>query len=156
MAHLLRSYPNTSIKFCTESSTRHNTLLRKKSRRINLIASKESHSEVRGRNLLVQSCSSSTSPAGELGLVESEATSPVNGKTELEYLASEYGWKVRRLARIGDEIREAARVQAEAFHEPAFIFNDFFFAFFQVNFLLLFFIFWLICIYFMISLLGFL
>ncbi|PON96828.1 FkbH domain containing protein [Trema orientale] len=138
MAHLLRSYPNTSIKFCTESSHGY-TLLKKRGRArgVNFIAPKESfsgYSEIRGRNSLVQSCSSSTSPAGQVGLVESESC-PVNGTkaAELVYLASEFGWKVRRLAQIGDEIREAARVQAQAFHEPAFLFNDFFFDFFQAE-----------------------
>lgn len=136
MAHLLRNYPNTSIRFCTESSHGY-ALLKRRARRVNLIASKESnsgYSETKGRNFLVQSCSSSTSTAGKLGLVDQNETSPVKGKAELEYLACEFGWKVRRLARIGDEIREAAKVQAEAFHEPFFILNSFFFEFFQVNF----------------------
>jgi hypothetical protein len=49
------------------------------------------------------------------------------------YLANECGWKVRRLVETADEMRMVAQVQAEAFHVPVALFNDFFFQFFQVS-----------------------
>jgi hypothetical protein len=50
-----------------------------------------------------------------------------------EYLAREAGWGVRRMARVGEEMRRVAQVQAEAFHVPVALFNDFFFDFFKVS-----------------------
>lgn len=53
---------------------------------------------------------------------------------ELKYLVSQHGWGVRRLKRDEeDEIRRVSLVQAEAFHIPLALFNDFFFLFFQVS-----------------------
>ena len=49
------------------------------------------------------------------------------------YLVNECGWKVRRLVEKEDEMRMVAQVQAEAFHVPVALFNDFFFQFFQVS-----------------------
>lgn len=52
---------------------------------------------------------------------------------ELKNLVSQHGWDVRRLNRDDeDEIRRVSLVQAEAFHIPLALFNDFFFMFFQV------------------------
>lgn len=52
---------------------------------------------------------------------------------ELKYLVSQHGWDVRRLNRDDeDEIRRVSLVQAEAFHIPLALFDDFFFMFFQV------------------------
>lgn len=59
-------------------------------------------------------------------------------ESEDEYLAREFGWKVRKLIEKEDDLRTVARIQAEAFHEPVFVFNDFFFYFFQVFLLFLF------------------
>jgi len=53
-------------------------------------------------------------------------------KQQFEYLACEYGWRVRKLFENAEEIRKASQVQAEAFHVPISIFNDLFFQFFQV------------------------
>lgn len=50
-----------------------------------------------------------------------------------EYLAREAGWGVRRMARVGEEMRRVAQVQAEAFHVPVALFNDFFFDFFKAE-----------------------
>lgn len=50
-----------------------------------------------------------------------------------EYLAREAGWGVRRMARVGEEMRRVAQVQAEAFHVPVALFNDFFFDFFKIR-----------------------
>ena len=137
MAHfLVRSYPtNTSTKLSKESSFTSNSLLkRSRSERVNWV--------VPNKGFVVKSFSSgSTSSAEEVGLVENNniAKFDVNDgvkrdqdHNQFEYLASDFGWKVRRLAKNGEEIRNAARVQAEAFHEPALLFNDFFFDFFQV------------------------
>ena len=131
MAHLLRSYPNTntSIKF----SSKPYTLVKRPSKDLRF-----GHSE-KPRNFALQSFSSSSRTEG-VGFVESNGTSSSSNSAiksndngdEFEYLASDFGWKVRRLGPIGEEIRSAARVQAEAFHEPALLFNDFFFEFFQV------------------------
>lgn len=51
---------------------------------------------------------------------------------ENAYLATEFGWKVRKLIEEEDDLRTVARIQAEAFHEPVLLFNHFFFQFFQV------------------------
>lgn len=59
------------------------------------------------------------------------------GKGEEEsfdgYLVRECGWKVRRMVEDKSEIRKVARVQAQAFHVPAFFFDDIFFHFFQAE-----------------------
>uniref|UniRef100_A0ACD5YKZ4 Uncharacterized protein n=2 Tax=Avena sativa TaxID=4498 RepID=A0ACD5YKZ4_AVESA len=49
------------------------------------------------------------------------------------YLAREAGWGVRRMGRVGEEMRRVALVQAEAFHVPVALFNDFFFDFFKAE-----------------------
>lgn len=62
-----------------------------------------------------------------------EDRSSVDEKEEqFEYLASESGWKVRRLAENRDEMSEVAQIQAEAFHTPVALFDDVFFEFFKV------------------------
>uniref|UniRef100_A0ACD6A2E7 Uncharacterized protein n=2 Tax=Avena sativa TaxID=4498 RepID=A0ACD6A2E7_AVESA len=52
---------------------------------------------------------------------------------EERYLAREAGWGVRRMGRVGEEMRRVALVQAEAFHVPVALFNDFFFDFFKAE-----------------------
>ncbi|XP_010415929.1 PREDICTED: uncharacterized protein LOC104701872 [Camelina sativa] len=55
-------------------------------------------------------------------------------ETELKYLVSQHGWDVRRLNTDDeDEIRRVSLVQADAFHIPLALFNDFFFLFFQAE-----------------------
>ncbi|CAA7052397.1 unnamed protein product [Microthlaspi erraticum] len=55
-------------------------------------------------------------------------------ETELKYMVSQNGWGVRRLRRDDeDEIRRVSLVQAEAFHIPLALFDDFFFMFFQAE-----------------------
>ncbi|XWS62251.1 hypothetical protein CRYUN_Cryun07bG0194300 [Craigia yunnanensis] len=49
------------------------------------------------------------------------------------YLASECGWKVRRLEEDQDEMRKVAQIQAEVFHHPMAFFDDFFFQFFKAE-----------------------
>nr|CAB3452569.1 unnamed protein product [Digitaria exilis] len=49
------------------------------------------------------------------------------------YLVREAGWGVRRMGRVGEEMRMVAQVQAEAFHVPVALFNDFFFDFFKAE-----------------------
>lgn len=49
------------------------------------------------------------------------------------YLVEELGWKVRRMVEEDIEMRKVANVQAEAFHEPVALFDDFFFRFFQAE-----------------------
>ncbi|XP_027089987.1 GCN5-related N-acetyltransferase 10, chloroplastic [Coffea arabica] len=48
-------------------------------------------------------------------------------------LLSEHGWHIRRMVETDEEMRKVAGVQAEAFHEPVVLFNDFFFEFFQAE-----------------------
>lgn len=50
-----------------------------------------------------------------------------------EHLVREFGWGVRKLQRVGEEVRMAAYVQAEAFHEPMALFDGAFFEFFKVS-----------------------
>ncbi|XP_024024187.1 uncharacterized protein LOC112092374 [Morus notabilis] len=126
MAHLLRSYPNTSIKLYTQQPYSHAyTLVKPSSKELRF-----GYLE-KGRNFLSKSFSSSSSTEEVSNFVEDNGRS--NYGDEFEYLASDFGWKVRRLGQIGDEMRSAARVQAEAFHEPFLLFNDFFFEFFQAE-----------------------
>lgn len=69
---------------------------------------------------------SATASDGELGILQ-------EGQGQNGYLARGSRWGVRRMERVGDEMRRVAEVQAEAFHEPVALFNDFFFEFFKVN-----------------------
>lgn len=57
------------------------------------------------------------------------------GKEEIVdgYLVREYGWKVRRMVEEKNEMKKVAQIQAQAFHVPAFFFDDFFFHFFQAD-----------------------
>lgn len=79
-------------------------------------------------------CISNSSPAGEVGVVGEEGQDVICGVGEGQfgYLVSEYGWGVRRLVEEEEEMRKVAQVQAEAFHVPKALFNDFFFLFFEV------------------------
>ncbi|EPS63760.1 hypothetical protein M569_11023, partial [Genlisea aurea] len=52
---------------------------------------------------------------------------------ETKFLSSDGNWRVRRMTESGHEMRAVARVQAEAFHEPAFLFDDLFFEFFKAE-----------------------
>lgn len=53
-------------------------------------------------------------------------------KLQLGYLVRDEKWQVRRMLETEEEMRQVAHVQAEAFHEPAFFFDDVFFKFFKV------------------------
>lgn len=136
MANLLASCPNIS-----ELSYGLITVSRP-ARRTKLINLKGhfGYLESKTRNSVVHCCtsssssSSSTSSAEEVSFVGSGKFG-IDSKGEFKYLVSEYGWNIRSLFRTGDEVRKAAQVQAEAFHEPVFLFNDLFFQFFQVNLL---------------------
>jgi hypothetical protein len=63
-----------------------------------------------------------------------EEVGAVGGTEDKEepYLTRTAGWGVRRMGRVGEEMRRVALVQAEAFHIPVALFNDFFFNFFKV------------------------
>ncbi|ONK56679.1 uncharacterized protein A4U43_C10F11540 [Asparagus officinalis] len=78
----------------------------------------------RGRAAVVQ-CSATASD-GELRILQ-------EGLGQNGYLTRGFGWGVRRMERVEDEMRRVADVQAEAFHEPAALFNDFFFEFFKAE-----------------------
>ncbi|KAK1431419.1 hypothetical protein QVD17_07878 [Tagetes erecta] len=55
------------------------------------------------------------------------------GKGYFGNLVKEHGWQVRRMVEKDDEMRSVANIQAEAFYEPVFFFNDVFFQFFQAE-----------------------
>jgi hypothetical protein len=42
------------------------------------------------------------------------------------YLARETGWGIRRMGRVGEEMRQVVQVQADAFQVPVALFDDFF------------------------------
>ncbi|KAG6512932.1 hypothetical protein ZIOFF_031071 [Zingiber officinale] len=50
-----------------------------------------------------------------------------------KYLAREGQWGVRRMVKVGEEMRKVAHVQAEAFHTPVALFDDLFFDFFKAE-----------------------
>lgn len=89
----------------------------------------------------IQCCSSnSTSSSEQLYFADQKVkleieNSSENMKQNLDFLVCEYGWRIRRLIENADEIKMAALVQAEAFHDPVALFNDLFFQFFKVLFL---------------------
>uniref|UniRef100_A0A0E0LJ61 N-acetyltransferase domain-containing protein n=1 Tax=Oryza punctata TaxID=4537 RepID=A0A0E0LJ61_ORYPU len=56
-----------------------------------------------------------------------------DGEDDEGYLVREGEWGVRRMGRVGEEMRRVALVQAEAFHVPVALFNDFFFDFFKAE-----------------------
>ncbi|RLM86115.1 hypothetical protein C2845_PM04G07390 [Panicum miliaceum] len=71
-------------------------------------------------------------PATEEGVAVAAAASEEE-EEEDGFLAREAGWGVRRMGRVGEEMRRVAQVQAEAFHVPVALFNDFFFDFFKAE-----------------------
>lgn len=104
------------------------------------VRKREKRNPERERELMVR-CSTSSSPSSteevELdGKIEDLDAKNGDGEGEFGDLVREYGWKVRRMVEEQSEMRKVAQVQAEAFHEPVFLFNDLFFQFFQVSFLL--------------------
>ncbi|OEL25701.1 hypothetical protein BAE44_0013280 [Dichanthelium oligosanthes] len=74
-------------------------------------------------------------PATEEGVGAAGAASEEgeDGGDDAEYLVREAGWGVRRMGRVGEEMRRVAQVQAEAFHVPVALFDDFFFDFFKAE-----------------------
>ncbi|XP_019225435.1 PREDICTED: uncharacterized protein LOC109207013 isoform X2 [Nicotiana attenuata] len=89
----------------------------------------------------VQCCSSnssfpvsSTTREEEVGLkVEVGNVGKQRGNYEVDCFVNENGWLVRRMIETEEEMKKVAGVQAEAFHEPVFIFNDIFLEFFQAE-----------------------
>ncbi|XP_072971515.1 GCN5-related N-acetyltransferase 10, chloroplastic isoform X2 [Typha angustifolia] len=74
------------------------------------------------------------STAEEVGVVgKEEGGSFAIGGGQDGYLVREFGWGVRRMAQVGEEMRRVAYVQAEAFHVPMALFNDLFFEFFRAE-----------------------
>lgn len=86
------------------------------------------------KGCVVQCCSTSTSSSSAAGkrVYIEDRRSNEEKEEEYEYLVSEFGWKVRRLAKNEREMREVAHIQAEAFHTPMALFDDLFFEFFKV------------------------
>ncbi|KAI3464380.1 hypothetical protein Pfo_021043 [Paulownia fortunei] len=87
---------------------------------------------------LVNCCSSSTSTsADQQANLAAEKFEPngiyENKKLQFGCLVSNVNWQVRRMVETEDEMRKVANVQAEAFHEPVFLFDDLFFEFFKAE-----------------------
>lgn len=83
-------------------------------------------SKIHSRPLLLV-VSSSAAAAAEAGVAA------VSQGEDSKYLARESRWGVRRMVKVGEEMRKVAHVQAEAFHTPVALFNDLFFDFFKVR-----------------------
>ncbi|EER96202.1 hypothetical protein BDA96_02G106900 [Sorghum bicolor] len=71
-------------------------------------------------------------PATEAG-VGAAGVAREDDEDDDEYLAREAGWGVRLMGRVGEEMRRVAQVQAQAFHVPVALFDDFFFDFFKAE-----------------------
>lgn len=95
---------------------------------------------------LVQQCVPDTNEDLEMMMIDQTVEIESRRKTgvyddefddnrELDYLVKEYGWNVRRMVEINGEMRKVALIQAQAFHDPAPFFDDWFFQFFKVSFL---------------------
>jgi hypothetical protein len=69
-----------------------------------------------------------SAPKQEVGLVAKSE----KGR-EIEYIVRDFGWGVRKLCRVGEEVRMAAYVQAEAFYEPVAFLSDIFYEFYKVS-----------------------
>ncbi|XP_010927818.2 GCN5-related N-acetyltransferase 10, chloroplastic isoform X1 [Elaeis guineensis] len=94
-----------------------------------LESAKECKIGARGRRALV--CWSAAKEVSLLGEGESRRCGVDQGQEG--YLVREFGWGVRRMVEVGEEMRRVAYVQAEAFHVPVTLFNDFFFKFFEAE-----------------------
>lgn len=86
---------------------------------------------------LIHCCSSSTSTSADQQLntpADYKLDSRINEDEKLQfgYLVRDVNWQVRRMLETEEEMREVANVQAEAFHDPVFLFDDLFFDFFKV------------------------
>ncbi|XP_057457058.1 GCN5-related N-acetyltransferase 10, chloroplastic [Lotus japonicus] len=136
MAHLLASNPTTSDKLICPNFTYG---VRTEPRTRNACCSRvRRKSRGCGRKGLVLQCCSSSTSSSQLSYADQNVGLQIEsdgGKLEqqVEYLVCEYGWMVRRLIENKDETRQAAQVQAEAFHIPVALFNDLFFQFFQAE-----------------------
>ncbi|XP_008803790.2 uncharacterized protein LOC103717252 [Phoenix dactylifera] len=74
------------------------------------------------------------SAAKEVSLLGEEESGRCGvGQGQDGHLVREFGWGVRRMVEVGEEIRRVAYVQAEAFHVPVPLFNDLFFKFFEAE-----------------------
>lgn len=89
---------------------------------------------VSGRRPVVICSSSATGKVGVVG-EEERGKAGLVGQLhgEDKYLVKEWGWRVRRMVKVGEEMRKVAQVQAEAFHTPVALLNDLFFDLFKVR-----------------------
>ncbi|KAJ9180084.1 hypothetical protein P3X46_008370 [Hevea brasiliensis] len=87
------------------------------------------------KGCVVQCCSASSTSASSAAkqFLVNDRTSFQDREEQLENLVSEHGWRARRLANDGYEMKEVAQIQAEAFHTPVAIFDDLFFQFFKAE-----------------------
>ncbi|XP_058206258.1 GCN5-related N-acetyltransferase 10, chloroplastic-like isoform X2 [Rhododendron vialii] len=150
MAHAKASFPSlTRGILCREISCGYRVckhgetnltdfrLIRWNNTIVHNVRKRENRNPERERELMVQ-CSTSSSPSSteemELdGKIEDLEAKNGDGEGQFGDLVREYGWKVRRMVEEQSEMRKVAQVQAEAFHEPVFLFNDLFFQFFEAE-----------------------
>ncbi|XP_073138555.1 GCN5-related N-acetyltransferase 10, chloroplastic [Henckelia pumila] len=81
----------------------------------------------------VHCCTSSASSSDHQQLDLKVGALYENKKAVSGYLVSDSNWGVRRMMETEEEMRNVAKVQAEAFHEPVFLFDDLFFDFFKAE-----------------------
>ncbi|XP_055961093.1 uncharacterized protein LOC126674179 isoform X2 [Mercurialis annua] len=85
------------------------------------------------RGCVVQRCTVSSTPTSSVAKEPLLFENNTRSDEDKECLVNEFGWKVRKLARDEHEMREVSQIQAEAFHTPMAIFDDFFFQFFKAE-----------------------
>ncbi|KAK4256295.1 hypothetical protein QN277_009180 [Acacia crassicarpa] len=136
MAHLLAANPTSSpsslkLFFCSESSITGSVRTtgyynaRRKRHHFSGICRCSTSSSVVSTELQIEKLNEEEE--GERRRIRSVS------EEERECLVCENGWRVRRLVEKDEEIRNAANVQAEAFHVPVSLLNPLFFVFFQAE-----------------------
>ncbi|KAI9084701.1 hypothetical protein K1719_033345 [Acacia pycnantha] len=138
MAHLLATSPTSSsyslkLFFCSESSITGSIRnagyynARRKRHRFSGGSRCSTSLSVVSTELQIEKLNEEEEEEGERRRIRSVS------EEERECLVCENGWRVRRLVEKDEEIRNAANVQAEAFHVPVSLFNPLFFLFFQAE-----------------------
>lgn len=135
MAHLFSSNPHISHKHVICSNLRYYDVITTPKNACYRIRRKR---KTWSGSKLQCSRSNSTSSSEQLYFADQKVMLEIendseNMKQKLDFLVCEYGWRIRRLIENADEIKMAAQVQAEAFHDPVALFNDLFFQFFKAE-----------------------
>ncbi|GER37818.1 acyl-CoA N-acyltransferases super family protein [Striga asiatica] len=132
MAHLHCTHSSIVVK-----QFKKELFLRKINSHNNLSFKTEQNSAFKKNKRLVCLCSYSTSADQQVNSrpkkLDSNGGAHVSEKLLFGYLVSHLNWQVRRMADTEEETKRVAYIQAEAFHEPVFMFNDMFFGFFKAE-----------------------